>query len=79
MSCGLCVIGSNSPGINNVISKNNGLILNLSDYFNIPLQLNKIINTNLLNHIKINARDHIISKYSINNIIQEEIYQINKL
>lgn len=79
MSCGLCVIGSNSPGINNVISKNNGLILNLSDYFNIPIQLNKIINTNLLNHIKINARDHIISKYSINNIIQEEIYQIKKL
>ncbi|MAV81855.1 MAG: hypothetical protein CMI90_00145 [Pelagibacteraceae bacterium] len=73
MSCGLCVIGSDTYGINDIIeSEKNGLLFKLSDYNKI---CNKIETLDFfkLTEIKNNASKFINEKYDFNNVIKKEI------
>jgi len=78
MSCGIACIGSNIPGINNIIEhENNGFICEISaeSIQNSILTLYK--DKNLREQIGKNARDFVVNNCSLDSIVKKEysIYQ----
>lgn len=79
MSCGLCVIGSNTIGINNILNKDNGLLVDLVDHQSISFKLDNLSKSGKLKHIQKNARDYILDKHSIEKILEKEMYLLNQI
>lgn len=66
MGCGLCVIASNTYGINNIIKNNfNGVMLDLNDYHNILKKINMLDKTKIENISK-NASEFVRNQHSLN-------------
>ena len=74
MSCGMPVIGANSPGISNMISHNNNGFICDSTIDGIRKAINELVNkVELQNKLSKNARLYILENYSLDLIVKKEL------
>jgi len=74
MSCGLAVIGANSPGINNVIMHNSNGYLCETDSESISSAIMELLGDNsLCNKLGQNARKYAVNNFSIDKIVDIEL------
>ena len=64
---------------NNIINKDNGLLVELGDHQSISLKLGYLIKSGKLKYIKKNARDYIVEKHSIEKILEKEMYLLKQI
>ena len=80
MSCGSCVIGLDSSGINNIIKDNeNGILIGESENELLFAVKKLMTNETKKKLLGANARKFIQKKHSIENFLDEEIKMINSL
>lgn len=80
MSCGSCVIGLDSSGINNIIKDNeNGILINESENELLFAVKKLMTNETKKKLLGANARKFIQENHSIENFLDEEIKMINSL